>query len=69
MIVLEATKYEHSKLPDQIILRMFKKAINDTIGSNGLVPSLLVFVRLPKFPCKTNINPNQSARFKAIKLA
>lgn len=53
----EFTKSEHSKLSDKIILRISIKAIDDTMGPEGPVPSLLVFGTLPKFLRITNVSP------------
>lgn len=67
--IFEVTKSEHNKLVDKIILRMYIKAINGTMGPNGIVPSLLVSGPIPKFPYQSNMNPKQTERFEAVKLA
>lgn len=48
---------------------MSVKAINDTLGPNWLVSSLLVFGTLPKFPCVTNFNLKKSESFQALQLS
>jgi Reverse transcriptase (RNA-dependent DNA polymerase) len=37
-------------LPDDVALRVAVKAINDTVGPNGLIPTLLVFGTMPQLP-------------------
>ncbi len=44
------TKHENSKMHRKIALRISVKAMNDTMGLNGLVPSYLVFGCVPRFP-------------------
>ena len=51
------------------ILRLSVKAINDTMGPNGLVPSLLVFGVLPSFPGPTSNNIPQKERMEALRKA
>lgn len=46
---------------------MSTKAIYDKMGPSGLVPSLLVFCTLPKFPCISKFSPKQAKRFEALK--
>lgn len=38
-------------------------AINDTMGSNGLVPSLLVFRKVPSFPSPSRAQKRKEERF------
>ena len=42
------------------------KAVNDTIGINGLVPSLLVFGIIPRFPIIASELPKQEERMKVL---
>ena len=67
--VFNILKEEHKSLDDKHILRISTKAINDTMGPNGLVPSLLVFGVLPAFPCPNTKMPNQVERFAALRTA
>lgn len=41
---------DNTVYPALIELRLAVKSINDTTGANGLVPSLLVYGRLPRSP-------------------
>ncbi len=59
----------HPTLPKQFCLRIANKAMNDTIGENGLVPSKLVFGIIPRYPILNTDLPNQKERMEAIKLA
>jgi hypothetical protein len=45
------------------------KALNDTAGPDGLVPSLLVFGFFPRTPDAPKEFPAQRARFQAMKTA
>jgi hypothetical protein len=40
----------HSNLPGELRLALSVKAMNDTAGPNGMVPFLLLFGVVPKFP-------------------
>ena len=59
----------HPELPKELRLSMAVKAINDTAGPNGLIPSLLLFGAMPKMPHVPHENPEVNARFKAMKTA
>lgn len=48
--ILDVVKKEYKHLPNRIILWMSIKSINDNMGPNGLVPSLLVYIVIPTFP-------------------
>lgn len=41
---------EHPNISDELKLAITVKAVNDTAGPNGLVPSLLLFVVIPRIP-------------------
>ena len=43
--------------------------MNDTMNSDGLVPSLLVFGSLPRFPSSSSSHPKQSERMRALNMA
>lgn len=49
-----------------ILLKIAVKAMNDTIGENGLVPSKLVFGITPRFPIISTDLPNQRNRMAAL---
>ncbi|KJZ79358.1 hypothetical protein HIM_01509 [Hirsutella minnesotensis 3608] len=51
--------------PDQI-LQMAFKAVNDTAGPDGLVPTLLVFGALPRMTIDSPPTPSAMARAKAV---
>lgn len=59
--ILLYDRYIDPSLP----LRLAVKAINDTMGTNGLVPSLLVYDRLPRFP-GDDAQPTQSERKSSV---
>lgn len=67
--VFNVLKQEHPSVNDKHLLRLALKGINDTMGPNGLVPSLLVFGVLPSFPSPTRNSPDQVERFEALKKA
>lgn len=50
-------------------LRLATKAVNDTAGPTGLVPTLLVFRILPRLPIFPKDLPVQRDRMKAMQLA
>ena len=52
-----------------LILRLATKAMNDTMGPEGLVPSLLVFGVLPRFPITDSKLPEQADRMRALNIA
>lgn len=66
--IFECSKAEHDQLSDRAILSISIKALNDTMGPNGLLTSLIVFEKLPKFSCQSNTNPIQAKRFKVLNL-
>jgi hypothetical protein len=53
----------------ELALRLAVKAMNDTMGPNGLVPSLLVFGMVPRFPVIDEHIPNQDQRALAMKVS
>lgn len=67
--IYETVEKEHPRLRGKSTLRLAIKAINDTMGPNGLIPSLLVFGTLPRFPGIEASHPNQRERFQALKTA
>lgn len=52
-----------------LILRLAIKAMNETMGPNGLVPSYLVFGILPRYPVLNTDLPTQSERMRIIQTA
>lgn len=56
---------DRANFPDAspvILLKIAVKAMKDTIGENGLVPSLLVFGIIPHFPIISTEIPSQCER-------
>lgn len=62
-------KSEFSKIDNDTILKLTVKAMNDTMGPTGLVPSLLVFGMLPRFPAVQTNLPNQCDGMHALLMA
>lgn len=56
-------------LDQHMARRLSVKAMNDTLGPEGLVPSLLVFGVLPRFPACSTKFPNQVDRMRALAMA
>lgn len=54
--------------PD-IALKLATKAMNDSLGPEGLVPSLLAFGALPRFPPAPTSLPNHVDRMEAMNIA
>ena len=52
-----------------ILLKIAVKAMNDTIGENGLVPSLLVFGIVSRSPIISTEIPSQRERMKILSTA
>lgn len=50
-------------------LPLAQKAVNDTVVPSGLVPSLLVFGMIPRFPSVNSELPEQTDRMIALELA
>lgn len=67
-LVYNAIRMEHTDFPSPLALRLAVKAINDTVGRNGLVPTLLVYGRLPYFPINCSI-PRQESRKTTVSKA
>lgn len=59
----------YPKMKKETTLRLAIKAYNDTLGPEGLVPSLLVFGCLPRFPSVDSSIPAQSDRMTALREA
>lgn len=58
-----------SNLSAKQALPLSIKAINDTAGPNGLIPTHLVFGVMPQIPIKSHNLPHQVAKVKAMKEA
>jgi hypothetical protein len=59
----------HVELSDELCLALSVKAMNDTAGTHGLVPSLLLFGVLPRFSDVDGQLPDRDTRLKAMAVA
>ena len=66
--VIKADLQGHGTV-DKIILQMAVKAVNDTVGPNGLVPTLLVFGTYPRLSDTSPSSPSITAQAIAIRKA
>jgi hypothetical protein len=62
-------RMDYPELDSNLVLRLSIEAMNDTMGPEGLVPSLLVFGVLPRFPATQTSLPNQKDRMEALSAA
>lgn len=60
---------ETPSLPHNLVVRLAVKAMNDSMGPEGLVPSLLVFGIMPRFPSTNSRLPGHRERMEAIRIA
>jgi hypothetical protein len=60
---------DYPHIPAGTLLKLGLKAMNITIGENGLVPSLLVFGVIPRYPALNTELPNQKVRMEVIAAA
>ncbi len=67
--IYKKIKTDHPTADPKYILNIAVKAMNDTIGENGLVPSRLVFGIIPRFPILNSDLPEQKERLEMIKTA
>lgn len=67
--IFRKIKRETPRINNNVALRISIKAMNDTLGPEGLVPSLLVFGCVPRFPCINSKQPNQKERMVALNAA
>jgi hypothetical protein len=61
--------YDFPTAPPDMVLKCATKALNDTTGENGLVPSLLVFGIVPRFPILSSNLPEQQERMRVLAAA
>jgi hypothetical protein len=59
---------ENPTIDPELALHLSVKASNDTANVNGLVPSLLVFGVLPRFPMTPTDLPDQGLRMAALQV-
>jgi hypothetical protein len=61
--VYHKVRKEFPSMSLELALRLAVKAMNDTMGPNGLVPSLLVFGMVPRFPIiDANVSDKEQRR-------
>lgn len=59
----------YPSLDPEVTLRYTVKALNDTMGPEGMIPSILVFGTLPTLPTGDNNNGDQAQRMGVIETA
>lgn len=67
--VYDKVRLEDPSLDRELSLAIANKAVNDTAGPRGLVPTLLVFGISPRLPISPKELPGQIQRMKAMKAA
>jgi hypothetical protein len=67
--ISEKVKFDFPAAPPKIILSCASKVLNDTMGENGLVPSLIVFGIIPRFPILSTGLPEQKDRMRILTAA
>lgn len=64
--VFKKIMHESPKLDRHVALKLAVKAINDTMGPEGLVPSFIVFGCIPRFSTINSDLPGQKERIRAL---
>lgn len=64
--IFRKVQHDHADVPKAMLLRLAVKAMNDTMNENGLVPSLLVFGIIPRFPIIATELPTQKDRMDVL---
>lgn len=59
----------HASIEPEVILRYAVKGLNDSMGPNGLVPSLLIFGTLQSFPMTTANTTEQKVSIEMMQTA
>lgn len=67
--IFRKIRHESPNMSLELALRTAVKAMNDTLGPEGLVPTLLVFGCLPRFPTVSSELPAQRERMRALSQA
>jgi hypothetical protein len=60
---------DYPHIPAGTLLKLGVKAMNDTIGKNGLVPSPMAFGVIPRYPSINTELPNQKVKMEVIAAA
>jgi hypothetical protein len=64
--IFRKIRYDHPDFAISLALSFSTKAVNDTTGPEGLIPSLLVFGIVPRLPIPGQELPNQPERMDAL---
>lgn len=64
--IYKKVKHEHPAMENKLALRISLKAMNETMGAEGLVHSLLIFGTLPSFIVTTSNIAEQNKSMKAL---
>lgn len=67
--IFRKVTHGHPGYPKNLVLAIANKAMNDTMGPEGIVPSLLVFGNMPRFPASPSQNHEQSERIAMMQTA
>ena len=67
--IFRKLRHDNPLTSKQTLLKLAVKAMNDTIGENGLVPSRLVFGITPRFPIISSDLPTQKERMDILRSA
>ena len=67
--IYQKIRFSEPDIALDLTLRLAVKAMNETMNPEGLVPSLLVFGALPRFPAFNTTLPNQEQRMRALQIA
>lgn len=62
----EIIKVEYKNMAPQAVLQAAVKAVNDTAGPNGFIPTLLVFGAIPGITERSTLSKNQLQRAKTV---
>jgi hypothetical protein len=66
--IYRKVRHDFPAIPGSLALSLANKAMNDTMGPEGLVPTLLVYGTLPRLSLHDKL-PSQSRRFLAMEAA
>jgi hypothetical protein len=67
--IYQKVRFDFQDLQTDVALRISVKAMNDTMNYDGLVPSLLVFGIMPRYPGIRTELPAQAERMRALDVA
>lgn len=65
----QRVRHDAPDLSPILVLRLATKAMNDTVGPEGFIPSHLVFGSLPRFPAVKSTLSDQANRLRALEYA